>query len=623
MTLRLDREPGPMQDRNARNQKDRNWDAIEKDSLAKDQAHNALKKQFNDEIVNITLKDPSSAEIVAGRTNSETGDSYGTIGQRLDEGDRKTSNLISSIKTDRSIDNLLGICFHSLDEDLAGKLVEYGFKYGRIDASWSTIESAKGAYDFSSIDPAVSAMISAGIQPTIILGYNNPNYLNNVGGQTIITDAQREAFSNFAAAIVDHFNDHHLIWEIYNEPNTGNWSAWQYCKLLQAVYPVIKEHDPDATVIAPAFSGGANLWFDEAFRHGIDRYCDALSVHFYTADAPDESYRQFLLTFKSILASDLTHNMPIYVTEHGYSTVPVWDGSGNTAVTTEDDRLKYIKRSILLSIAFGVDKIFIYEAVATKESSADVEDWFGIFDSSYTSTPTAEAIKSLYSSLVGYKLVDYEIPSSGTGNDFILTFYNGRQTKRAVWTTGDSHEVFGIMASDNPQIIETNDGWNTKIKPMSNRFNLNIILESLRTINVVYNSLIFNNPKDNVAFYKDSMVCGNNNGAGRMSFASGTSNLAYPGQAYLIKSVDPDNNKVVLEKTTGLSAGVMVGIKRDYAGPISTFILSIDSNNNAVTVSDKPDSSWTCLAYGAGDYYGASSEGANNMAVVAEHMPRE
>lgn len=43
-----------------------------------------LEKQFDDEIANMTLADPSSAEIVAARTNANTGESYDTIGRRLD-----------------------------------------------------------------------------------------------------------------------------------------------------------------------------------------------------------------------------------------------------------------------------------------------------------------------------------------------------------------------------------------------------------------------------------------------------------------------------------------------------------------------------------------------------------
>lgn len=68
------------------------------------QRQDSLEQQFNDEIANMSLEDPSSAEIVAGRTNTETGSNYPTIGERLDaEHNQVTSQLadLSQSKTDK------------------------------------------------------------------------------------------------------------------------------------------------------------------------------------------------------------------------------------------------------------------------------------------------------------------------------------------------------------------------------------------------------------------------------------------------------------------------------------------------------------------------------------------
>lgn len=43
-----------------------------------------LNKKFDEQIKNMTLADPSSAELVAARTNSNNGETYKTIGERLD-----------------------------------------------------------------------------------------------------------------------------------------------------------------------------------------------------------------------------------------------------------------------------------------------------------------------------------------------------------------------------------------------------------------------------------------------------------------------------------------------------------------------------------------------------------
>lgn len=49
-----------------------------------EQRQTSIEKQFDDQIANMTLDDPSSAELVAARTNVNTGKSYDTIGRRLD-----------------------------------------------------------------------------------------------------------------------------------------------------------------------------------------------------------------------------------------------------------------------------------------------------------------------------------------------------------------------------------------------------------------------------------------------------------------------------------------------------------------------------------------------------------
>lgn len=58
---------------------------------------NALEQQFDDQIANMTLEDPSSAELIAARTNAKTGENWSTIGRRLDdEHERLLSQLVQT-----------------------------------------------------------------------------------------------------------------------------------------------------------------------------------------------------------------------------------------------------------------------------------------------------------------------------------------------------------------------------------------------------------------------------------------------------------------------------------------------------------------------------------------------
>ncbi|RST57686.1 hypothetical protein D5F11_021745 [Siminovitchia terrae] len=67
--------------------------------IAKDteRRQTSLEQQFDEQIQNMTLDDPSSAELVAARTNTVTGETLTTIGRRLDEEYEKFSSEITNI----------------------------------------------------------------------------------------------------------------------------------------------------------------------------------------------------------------------------------------------------------------------------------------------------------------------------------------------------------------------------------------------------------------------------------------------------------------------------------------------------------------------------------------------
>ncbi len=53
-----------------------------------------LEKQFDEQIENMTLEDPSSAEIVAAHVNANTGESWTTVGRRLDDENKKVNEQL-------------------------------------------------------------------------------------------------------------------------------------------------------------------------------------------------------------------------------------------------------------------------------------------------------------------------------------------------------------------------------------------------------------------------------------------------------------------------------------------------------------------------------------------------
>ncbi len=95
------------------------------------------------------------------------------------------------------------------------------------------------------------------IRPLLILDYTNPLYFNN---KTPDDPEWRADFTRWAAATVKHYAGHHILWEMWNEPNynKGDW----YVHLALATGQALREAAPEEIYIGPA-GGGIDMDFLE------------------------------------------------------------------------------------------------------------------------------------------------------------------------------------------------------------------------------------------------------------------------------------------------------------------------------------------------------------------------
>ena len=199
-----------------------------------------------------------------------------------------------------------------------------GIHVARMDFSWSTIETTPGQYDFSGWDQLVTAAADRGIRMQALLCYSNSLYGNTDDPAYYGSATFRNAFTNFTsaltthyAAITDQYQAQHpgsnvkMTYELWNEPNLGFWPGYdpnQYMALANQVLPVIRQNDPNATIVAPALSAVNNYppyadWNDylttcfnygnaHPGQQGLLSMVDGLSVHPYrwgTARIPKPS----------------------------------------------------------------------------------------------------------------------------------------------------------------------------------------------------------------------------------------------------------------------------------------------------------------------------------------------
>lgn len=195
-------------------------------------------------------------------------------------------------------------------------LKESGANWDRVDFWWSRIEPRRGEFVWRDYDRVVDKYQRAGVNLMPILAYASA-WSNGVAPAT---DQERALYGRFVYNTVRRYRDRVHVWEIWNEPNIGQFwcavrGARDYAGLLMdpiSVHP----HQGDLGSIGPEEGG---------LVHSIN------------------SLQKLLAT------SDV--RLPIYITEMGYATRP-----GGKA--GEDEQANYLVRSYALALAAGVQRLF-------------------------------------------------------------------------------------------------------------------------------------------------------------------------------------------------------------------------------------------------------------------------
>lgn len=131
------------------------------------------------------------------------------------------------------------------------------------------------------------------------------------------------------------------VWEVWNEPQIPkyqdgalNASPYSYFLLLRAAYTTIKSVQPNSTVLCLGgdniYEGGSGAsvqdyqWAQQLWGYGASRYCDAVSLHAYSAfiyllnQTPQGSSQTVGQIFNQSMAQyEALTGKPIWITETG------------------------------------------------------------------------------------------------------------------------------------------------------------------------------------------------------------------------------------------------------------------------------------------------------------------
>jgi hypothetical protein len=294
-----------------------------------------------------------------------------------------------------------------------------GFKWVRMDLTWSLTETQKGKYDFSAYDQFLAALDKQQIHALLVLDYGNPLYADPGDKQPFTsrvgTQAFRQAYAAWAAAAVSHFAGRGCIWEIWNEPDwQGFWApapnVQQYVMLAANACAAIREAAPEEPLIGPATATMNFDFLERCFQAGLLADWDAVSVHPYRhngapATATDE-FRRLRALIAKYAPSGKT--IPIISSEWGYSAL--WKN------IDEAKQAEYVTQMFQTNIAAGIPLSIWYDW-REEGSPTDFQQHFGLVHHDYH--PGRDPIydpKPAYTAMKAYaeKLASGQVVSTGT-----------------------------------------------------------------------------------------------------------------------------------------------------------------------------------------------------------------
>lgn len=304
-----------------------------------------------------------------------------------------------------------------------------GFKFIRMDFTWSAVEREKGVYDFRAYDELTEALAKRGIRALYILDYGNSLYESE---QSVRTEDGRQAFARFAAAAAARYRGRGILWELWNEPNISFWKPQpnvdDYMALAKVVFPAIRHADPKALCVAPATSGIPMDFLESCFRQGLLRLVDGVTVHPYRGKPP-ETVADDIVRLRALMAR-YGRTLPVLSGEWGYSSV--WKG--------QDEQLqgRYLARQFLTNLSLGIPVSIWYDWHDDGPDPKESEHHFGTVTLDYNPKPAYLAMKRLVGELKGKRFV--KRLQSAT-DDYLLLFSDRSRRTIAAWTVGEAHEV--------------------------------------------------------------------------------------------------------------------------------------------------------------------------------------
>lgn len=312
----------------------------------------------------------------------------------------------------------------------------------RMDFDWQAIEGTPGVFDYSSIDPTVTAYRSAGIVVQGLLDYGNTNY-----GATFFTGPADATYRGHRATWVTNVATKYgatgFIYEDWNEENLGtggySWAptpnASDFTTMLTVDAAAIVAAAPGALVISGGVSPGGGIapnTYIVTVAAGTLTNVGGIGLHPYAALDQNGTHPEQIVTDTASFTVAANAVKLNYLSEDGVSQD--WASFSQT-------RRAYLLFRMMSSGLITQSKQFVvYDQVCDGTDPTDHESNFGLFayvfktGSTYNILPAGTAYQKFIAAIAN--CVTYSVTQNSSQTVYEITVTKAASRTKIIWGYG-------------------------------------------------------------------------------------------------------------------------------------------------------------------------------------------
>lgn len=217
-----------------------------------------------------------------------------------------------------------------------------GLGWVRVGAfSWAGCEAEQGQIDWSRADAAMAAVKNEGLA---VIGemHGTPGWAA-VRGDRRAPPRDWAQWENHVERTVERYRDDVHVWEIWNEPDIGQFfqgTVQEYVHLLASASKVARKADPSCLIMSAGLDGFGEDYLVRMLENGAGDYCDLIGAHPYARDADTAVLR--IKIMRRILSFFHTPK-PLWITEVGWQSGG-WKG-GPGVVADEETKARRLREA--------------------------------------------------------------------------------------------------------------------------------------------------------------------------------------------------------------------------------------------------------------------------------------